>query len=83
MRRRDGQRDGWYGTVGRPAFFALPPEASHRVATSLLSLPLPWERIGGVVDDPSLEVDLCGIRDGDVTFTRITVGTVLRDGSPL
>ena len=62
MGRRDGQRDGWYGTVGRPAFFALPPEASHRVATSLLSLPLPWERIGGVVDDPSLEVDLCGIR---------------------
>ena len=62
MGRRDGQRDGWYGTVGRPAFFALPPEASHRVATSLLSLPLPWERIGGVVDDPSLEIDLCGIR---------------------
>jgi dihydroorotate dehydrogenase len=28
----------------------------------MLSLPLPWERIGGVVDDPSLEVDLCGIR---------------------
>ena len=61
MGRRDGQGDGWYGTVGRPAFFALPPEASHRLATSLLSLPLPWERIGGVVDDPSLEVDLCGI----------------------
>jgi dihydroorotate dehydrogenase len=60
--RRDGQREGWYGTVGRPAFFALPPEASHRVATSMLSLPLPWERIGGVVDDPSLEVDLCGVR---------------------
>lgn len=62
MGRRDGQRDGWYGTVGRPAFFALPPEASHRFATSLLSLPLPWERIGGAVADPSLEVDLCGIR---------------------
>ena len=62
MGRRDGQGDGWYGTVGRPAFFALPPEASHRVATSLLSLPLPWERIGGVVHDPALEVDLCGIR---------------------
>jgi dihydroorotate dehydrogenase len=60
--RRDGQGDGWYRTVGRPAFFALPPEASHRVATALLSLPLPWERIGGVPDDPSLEVDLCGIR---------------------
>jgi dihydroorotate dehydrogenase len=60
--RRDGQRDGWYGTVGRPAFFAFPPEASHRVATSLLSLPLPWERIGGAMHDPALEVDLCGIR---------------------
>jgi dihydroorotate dehydrogenase len=54
--------DGWYGAVGRPAFFALPPEASHRLATSLLALPLPWERIGGVVRDASLEVDLCGIR---------------------
>ena len=62
MGRRDGQGDGWYGTVGRPAFFALPPEASHRVATSLLSLPLPWERIGGAMHDPALEVDLCGIR---------------------
>jgi dihydroorotate dehydrogenase len=28
----------------------------------LLSLPLPWERIGGAVRDPSLAVDLCGIR---------------------
>jgi dihydroorotate dehydrogenase len=28
----------------------------------LLSFPLPWERIGGAVPDPSLEVDLCGIR---------------------
>jgi len=43
-------------------FFALPPEASHRVATALLSLPLPWQRIGGAVRDPSIEVDLCGIR---------------------
>jgi dihydroorotate dehydrogenase len=54
--------DGWYGAVGRPAFFALPPEASHRLATSLLALPLPWERIGGAVRDPALEIDLCGIR---------------------
>ena len=54
--------EGWYGAIGRPAFFALPPEASHRVATSLLSLPLPWERIGGAVRDPSLEVELCGVR---------------------
>jgi len=54
-------RDGWYGALVRPAFFTLPPEASHRVATSLLSLPLPWERIGGAVQDPSLEVSLCGV----------------------
>jgi dihydroorotate dehydrogenase len=27
----------------------------------VLSLPLPWERIGGAVRDPSLEVSLCGI----------------------
>jgi dihydroorotate dehydrogenase len=54
-------RDGWYGALARPAFFALPPEGSHRVATSLLSLPLPWEWIGGAVHDPSLEVSLCGI----------------------
>jgi dihydroorotate dehydrogenase len=60
--RGDRRKDGWYGAVGRPAFFALPPEASHRVATSLLALPLPWERIGGAVRDPSLEVELCGIR---------------------
>jgi dihydroorotate dehydrogenase len=64
--RRDGQEDGqgsgWYGAVGRPAFFALPPEASHRLATALLGLPLPWERVGRAVRDPSLEVDLCGVR---------------------
>jgi dihydroorotate dehydrogenase len=55
-------RGGWYGAVGRPAFFALPPEASHRVATAALALPLPWERIGGAARDRSIEVDLCGLR---------------------
>jgi dihydroorotate dehydrogenase len=60
--RGDGQGTGWYGAIGRPAFFALPPEASHRVATAALALPLPWERIGGAARDRSLEVDLCGIR---------------------
>jgi dihydroorotate dehydrogenase len=54
-------RDGWYGALARPAFFALPPEASHRVATSILALPLPWERLGGAVRDASFEVSLCGI----------------------
>jgi dihydroorotate dehydrogenase len=32
------------------------------VATALLRLPLPWERLGRAEHDPSLEVDLCGIR---------------------
>jgi dihydroorotate dehydrogenase len=32
------------------------------VATALLGLPLPWERLGRAEHDPSLEVDLCGIR---------------------
>ncbi len=62
MGRGDGQAVGWYRAIGRPAFFALPPEASHRVAMAALALPLPWERIGGAVRDPSIEVDLCGIR---------------------
>jgi dihydroorotate dehydrogenase len=60
--RGDGRGTRWYGSIGRPAFFALPPEASHRVATALLAVPLPWKRIGGVARDPSTEVDLCGIR---------------------
>jgi dihydroorotate dehydrogenase len=60
--RGDGLGAGWYGTVARPLLFSLPPEASHRVAISLLGLPLPWERLGGASRDPSLAVDLCGIR---------------------
>ena len=27
---------GWYSAFGRPMFFALPPEASHRLAGALL-----------------------------------------------
>ena len=45
---------GWYSAVGRPLFFALPPETAHRVAGALLGLPLPWARMGGAVDDPAL-----------------------------
>jgi dihydroorotate dehydrogenase len=59
--RNDGRNDGWYGAVGRPVFFAIPPEASHRLATALLAVPLPWERIGGAARDGGLTVDLCGI----------------------
>src|SRR5919201_520098 len=45
----------------RPAVFAAPPEAAHRVAGALLELPLPWRRIGGAVDDPALHTNLAGI----------------------
>jgi dihydroorotate dehydrogenase len=51
----------WYRTLARPAFFALPPEASHRLAARLLTLPLPWERLGGVAHDPVLEATFAGI----------------------
>ncbi len=45
---RAGRR-GWYDAFGRRAFFALDPERSHRVALSMLALPLPWRRIGHAV----------------------------------
>lgn len=52
---------GFYRAVGRPLFFALPPEAAHRLAGALLALPLPWSVIGGAEDDPRLRVSLAGI----------------------
>jgi dihydroorotate dehydrogenase len=53
---------GWYSAVGRRVFFALPPEAAHRVAGALLEFPFPWERIGGRAPaDPRLRVSLAGI----------------------
>jgi dihydroorotate dehydrogenase len=52
---------GWYRTLVRPAFFALPPEAAHRLAMRLLGLPLPWERLGGVVPDPALRTSFAGV----------------------
>jgi dihydroorotate dehydrogenase len=52
---------GWYGSVGRRAFFALDPERSHRLAQRLLHLPLPWKRIGGAVQDAALATTLTGI----------------------
>ena len=51
-----------YRSVARPLLFALPPEASHRLAQWLLGVPLPGERLGGVEADPSLEVSLAGLR---------------------
>jgi len=52
---------GLYRAAVRPAFFALPPEAAHRLANRMLDLPLPWERIGAAVRDPALELELMGI----------------------
>src|SRR5881296_3573807 len=57
-----GRSMGWYETVGRRLFFSFEPERSHRLAQRLLGLPLPWARIGGAVDDPSLVTTLAGIR---------------------
>src|SRR5437763_17210387 len=51
-----------YRRLARPVLFALPPETAHHLAVDLLTLPLPWRRIGGVSHDPALEVDLAGIR---------------------
>ncbi len=45
----------------RPLLFSLPPEAGHRLALGALSLPLPWERVGGAVDDPRLRVRVAGL----------------------
>jgi dihydroorotate dehydrogenase len=52
---------GWYPAVGRPLFFALPPEAAHRLAGAMLGLPLPWRRIGHAFEDPRLRVELAGL----------------------
>lgn len=53
---------GLYRSVGRPFFFALPPEASHRLAGRLLRSPLPWSSIGGAIDSPALGTNLAGIK---------------------
>ncbi|HEY7280275.1 MAG TPA: dihydroorotate dehydrogenase 2 [Actinomycetota bacterium] len=45
----------------RPLVFAASPETAHRIAGSLLELPLPWEPIGGAVDHPALRTSLAGI----------------------
>jgi dihydroorotate dehydrogenase len=52
---------GWYRMVARPAFFALPPEAAHRVVQRLLGLPLPWESLGRGACDPVLQTSLAGL----------------------
>jgi dihydroorotate dehydrogenase len=63
----DGAGRNLYDLVGRPVFLSMGPERAHRVATSLLGLPLPWSRIGGVpaeLGDPAtspLATTLVGI----------------------
>ena len=52
---------GWYSAIGRPLFFALPPETAHRLAGAMLGSPLPWARIGHAVDDPSLRTTVAGL----------------------
>src|SRR5919201_5900497 len=52
---------GAYRALARPLFFALPPEAAHRLAGGILRLPLPWRSIGGSVDHPSLNTELAGV----------------------
>jgi dihydroorotate dehydrogenase len=49
---------GAYRRLIRSLAFLLSPEAAHRVAGSVLQLPLPWTRIGGAVRDPRLEVQI-------------------------
>jgi dihydroorotate dehydrogenase len=50
-----------YRALARPLFFALPPEAAHRLAGGMLRLPLPWRTIGGAADHQSLHTSLAGI----------------------
>jgi dihydroorotate dehydrogenase len=52
---------GLYWAVAKPVLFALPPETSHQLADRLLGMPLPWNRIGGPVEDPLLRVRLAGV----------------------
>src|SRR4029453_9952443 len=59
--RGTGRGTSWYGSVARPILFSIPPEAAHRLAQGLLSLPLPWERLGGADRDPALPLSPAGV----------------------
>ena len=52
---------GWYSAIGRPLFFALPPETAHHLAGAMLGLPLPWARVGHADDDPVLATTVAGL----------------------
>ena len=51
-----------YAQLMRPALFALPAEAAHRVALAALGLPAPWGLIGGAAPTPSLDFEIAGLR---------------------
>src|SRR4029453_1235404 len=59
--RGTGRGTSWYGSVARPILFSIPPGPAHRLAQGLLSLPLPWERLGGADRDHALRLSLAGI----------------------
>ena len=52
---------GLYRAVGKPLFFALPPETAHHLALALLGLPLPWRLVGGSLGLPEVPTRLAGI----------------------
>ena len=52
---------GLYRAVGKPLFFALPPETAHHLALALLGLPVPWSLVAGAVGLPTVPTRLAGI----------------------
>jgi dihydroorotate dehydrogenase len=61
MPATDTSYRGWYRAFGRRLFFSIDAERSHRLALSMLGLPLPWSRIGHTVTDPRLATTVAGI----------------------
>lgn len=53
---------GTYRSLLRPLLFRLQAERAHHMSLAALRLPLPWSRMGGVTDDPGLEMDWLGLR---------------------
>jgi dihydroorotate dehydrogenase len=51
-----------YSSLLRPLLFALPAEGAHSLAKLGLGLPLPWAKIAAPPSDPSLSIELAGLR---------------------
>lgn len=53
-----------YRHLLRPMLFMLPPEAAQKISDAFLRPVAPWQALSPLlrVDDPSLEVDWCGMR---------------------